>query len=184
MIETIIAYHCGPALAGIKPANIVSCYKKAIPNLHREIQQLNKQLNPRDIYLEVLCECEKRVLVMVYRSKILIAHLRDPEKKELLKSFGYPENGEWREQLSHLKKRLQQETFPHEIGVFLGYPLHDIRGFIEHRDQGCLLTGEWKVYQNPEEAKKLFRRYQVCRKAIVRKIKAGKTLAQVFCAVS
>ena len=28
-----------------------------------------------------------------------------------------------------------------------GYPLHDIYGFINHKHQGCLLTGEWKVYE-------------------------------------
>lgn len=31
MIENIIAYHCGPALAGIKPSNIVACYKDKLP---------------------------------------------------------------------------------------------------------------------------------------------------------
>ncbi|MBU5451273.1 DUF3793 family protein [Acetivibrio sp. MSJd-27] len=184
MIEHIIAYHCGPALAGIKPANIVSCHKEKIPDLHREIERLNSQLNGKDIYLEILCECGKRALVMVYKSKILSAHLRDNEMKKLLKSFGYPENSSLKIQLEQLKKRLKRENFPHEIGVFLGYPIHDIRGFIDHKDEGCLLTGEWKVYQNPEKAKALFRRYHMCRRAIVKRLAEGKTLAQVFCAVS
>ena len=53
MIEHIIAYHCGPALADIKPANIVSCHKEKIPDLHREIERLNRQLNGKDIYLDI-----------------------------------------------------------------------------------------------------------------------------------
>ena len=67
MIEKIIAYYCAPALAGIKPANIVSCSKSKIKNIHNCIKILNNQLNPKDIYAYILCECENRVLVMVYR---------------------------------------------------------------------------------------------------------------------
>lgn len=69
MIENIIAYHCGPALAGIKPSNIVACYKDKLPDVHESIIRLNLQLNHKDIYIEALCECEKRVLIMVYRRK-------------------------------------------------------------------------------------------------------------------
>ena len=59
MLEKIIAYHCAPALAGIKPANIVACYNDKIPNLRSEINRLNKEMNKRNIYFEILCECEK-----------------------------------------------------------------------------------------------------------------------------
>ena len=55
MIERIIAYHCGPALAGIKPANIVACYKDKISDVHKTIRLLNLQLNHKDIYIEALC---------------------------------------------------------------------------------------------------------------------------------
>lgn len=182
MLETLIAYHCGPALAGIKPANIAACQKTHIPNIHAEIKKLNGQLNCKDIYLEVVCECEKRVLVMVYRKKVLEKHLQEQANRAFLAQFGYLETDSIADCIAHLKERLVYDTFPHEIGVFLGYPLHDIYGFIHHRDDGCLLIGEWKVYQNPEAAKKLFGRYRACRKALVKKVIDGRTLAQIFCA--
>ena len=75
MLDNFIAYHCGPALAGIKPANIVSCQKSRIPEIHAELETMNQQLNFKDIYLEILWECEKRVLIMVYRKKLLQALL-------------------------------------------------------------------------------------------------------------
>lgn len=81
MIERIIAYHCGPALAGIKPANIVACYKDKISDVHKTIRLLNLQLNHKDIYIEALCECEKRVLVIVYRRKKLGDQLNRDEIK-------------------------------------------------------------------------------------------------------
>lgn len=182
MLENLIAYHCGPALAGIKPANIAACQKAQIDNLHAEIERLNRQLNGSDIYLEILCECEKRILLMVYRKKVLKKQLELPETRAFLATFGYPEDADVKGYIDFLKERVQKNDFPHEIGVFLGYPLHDIYGFIHHRDSGCLLTGEWKVYQDAEGAKKLFSRYKACRAAIVRRLSRGQTLAQIFCA--
>ena len=42
--------------------------------------------------------------------------------------------------LERLKERIAQcEEFPHEIGMFLGYPLEDVRGFIEKQRQELLL---------------------------------------------
>lgn len=182
MIEHVIAYHCGPALAGIKPSNIAACYKSKIPNIHEEIKRLNAQLNCKDIYFDILCECEKRALVMVYRRNKLCSYLQREEISELLYSFGYDREIDLEKYTDRLKSRLNKAEFPHEIGAFLGYPAHDIYGFINHKNEGCLLTGEWKVYKDADTAKKLFERYSRCRCALLKRILQGKTLAQVFCA--
>ena len=180
MIENTIAYYCAPALAGIKPANIVAFYKDKIPDVRRLIKRLNLLLNCKDIYLDVLFECKRRVLVIVYRKKKLSHHLKDGSIRKFLSSFGYNQTNDLDEDIKILKKRINSENFPHEIGVFLGYPLHDIYGFIYHRDSGCLFTGEWKVYKNEEAAKEMFKRYSNCRRALVGRLQEGKTLAQIF----
>lgn len=183
MLEALLAYHCAPAMAGIKASNMVVCQKERIPDIHNEIEKLNNELNRKDIYIEILCECEKRVLAIVYRKSVLEKHLQSRMNRAFLVQYGYPEIGSLADYLNVLRTRLDCDTFPHEIGVFLGYPLHDIYCFINHRDEGCLLIGEWKVYHNVEEAEKLFCRFKACRKALVRHItERGKTLAQVFCA--
>lgn len=182
MFEKTIAYFCAPALAGIKPANIVSCYKDKIPDIHKKIANLNAQLNKKDIYLVVLCECEKRALVMVYRRKLLLKYLETSEISNLLKEYGYKKYSDEEGYINRLKSRLEFDVFPHEIGAFLGYPAHDIYGFINHKNTGCLLTGEWKVYKDADGAKKLFARYGACRKAVMRRIEGGSSLEQIFCA--
>ncbi len=182
MLEKLIANHCAPALAGIKPANIAACLKDCIPDVHERLEKLNGELNCRDIYLEIICECDKRALIVVYRRKILEKQLSLDENREFLLNFGYPESGSVEGYIRFLKTRLCREEFPHEIGVFLGYPLQDITAFINHRDEGCLLIGEWKVYHNPEEARKLFGRFKACRNALLRRVSGGRTLAQIFCA--
>ncbi len=180
-MERVIAYHCAPALAGIKPSNIVSVYKNKIENIEAELIKLNAELNKKDIYLEALCECEKKVLVMVYRKKVLEKTLCDEEVKRFLLNMGYPEKGDVSDYLEILKKHLKREEFSHEIGAFLGYPINDVYAFMHHKDEGCLLCGEWKVYENADKAEKLFHRFDTCRRAVSRKIEDGKTLAQVFC---
>lgn len=183
MLEEFIAYHCAPALAKIKPSNIAACQKAQFPNLHRELDELNSQLNKSDIYIEILCECEKRALIIAYRKSVLECHLRSHKNRAFLSLYGYPENAALGEYLAFLKKRLSHNSFPHEIGVFLGYPLHDIYCFINHRNEGCLLVGEWKVYQNAEAAKKLFGRFKSCKAALLKQVtRKKKTLAQIFCA--
>lgn len=181
-MERVIAYHCAPALAGIKPANLVACQKSKIEKIHENLQRLNLQMNCRDIYFEVLCECERRVLVLVYRKNVLEKTLADNEKKLFLNACGYPIEMSVETYINHLKSRMKNNEFPHEIGIFLGYPLHDIQGFLYHKNFGCLLCGEWKVYKDAENAKRLFKHFRNCRKALLKKVVSGKSLAQIFCA--
>lgn len=179
-MEKILAYHCGPALAGIKVANIVSVYKNRVKNVKEETERLNKAMNKKDIYLNILCECNGRAMIIVYRKSLMEEHLRKSETVEFLKKYGYPEKGGAEEYLDILKKRLEREDFPHEIGVFLGYPLCDIEGFIERKDD-YVFSGEWKVYENADEAVKLFDRFEKCRCGILRRLEKGQSLEKVFC---
>lgn len=182
MLEKLIAHYCGPALAGIKPSNIATCRKDDVLDVYAEIDRLNKLLNRKSIYIDILREKNEQVLIMVYRKDKLEKHLQDAELKSFLKSYGYTVENDISEYIDFLKGRLSSGSFPHEIGVFLGYPLHDIYGFINHRDEGCVYIGEWKVYHDLDNAKKLFARYKSCRKALVRRIEKGYSLAQIFCA--
>lgn len=181
MSEILLASHCAPALAGIKPANIVSCFKSS--GLKSDIEKLNNELNASGIYAEILCQCESRAVVIVYRKDVLERHLELKCHRDFLATFGYPETGTVSDYFDVLKKRLGCKRFPHEIGVFLGYPLNDVKSFINDPNEGCLLVGEWKVYHDREEAEKLFGRYNSCRKALVRQItERGKTLVEIFAA--
>lgn len=182
MFERTIAYHCAPAMAGIKPSNLVSCSKSKYPNVHQQIDALNSKLNAEDIYLDIVCECPSRVLLIVYRRANLLAQLRDPAVAAFLESYGYASDGSLEDYLELLSERLDCDKFPHEIGAFLGYPLHDIAGFIRCQGKDCLYVGDWKVYDDLDTAKKTFFRYKVCRKAVLQKVVRGQSLSQIFVA--
>lgn len=178
MSEKVIAHFCAPALAGIKPSNIISCRMSEKAEIYAQLEKLNARLNKKDIYFEVLSEGSRRILIMVYRKKTLEKHLKSANTAKFLYAYGY--DTEIGKSLETLKSRLKGCEFPHEIGAFLGYPINDIYAFINHRGKGCLLTGEWKVYENADKARELFRRYNACRCAVVKRIEQGRTLAEIF----
>lgn len=68
-----------------------------------------------------------------------------------------------RKRLSCLIGRLRNNAdFPHEVGLFLGYPPEDVRGFIENRASGFKLIGCWKVYGDVDAARKKFESFESC----------------------
>jgi hypothetical protein len=56
-------------------------------------------------------------------------------------------------------KRLFRQGCPHEVGIFLGYPLADVDAFIQNKGRNYLLNGYWKVYSDVPGAEKLFHSY-------------------------
>lgn len=179
-MEKIIAYYCAPALAGIKSANIFSCGIFNINKMTAEIKRLNTELNIKGIYIEPLYICNRRIIIMVYRKKVLMKTLEKSEHKEFLKKYGYGRCTSIQSYISVLKNRLNENEYPHEIGIFLGYPLHDIYGYLYKNNNECLLCGEWKVYKNVNEARKLFYRFDTCRMALIKKLLCGKKLSEIF----
>lgn len=83
--------------------------------------------------------------------------------------------------LAHLARRIMEKggEFPHEIGLFLGYPLGDVKGFIKHRGQNCKCTGCWKVYCDEREARRQFCRFEKCRSIYCRLYREGRALSRL-----
>ena len=69
--------------------------------------------------------------------------------------------------------------FPHEVGLFLGYPPEDVEGFIENKARSCKLTGYWKVYSDEEKAKKIFAKYSKCTRVYTEQYADGKTIERL-----
>ena len=65
--------------------------------------------------------------------------------------------------LATLQAKLKNESiFPHEIGLFLGYPPEDVKGFIEEGSRKCKCVGTWRVYGDERKARKTFAQYKKC----------------------
>ena len=65
------------------------------------------------------------------------------------------------------------------MGLFLGYPLEDVKGFIANGGRNCTCCGCWKCYGDPEEARRRFARYRRCTALYRRRFAQGATLSQL-----
>ena len=73
----------------------------------------------------------------------------------------------------------QGGAFPHEIGLFLGYPIDDVVAFIANKGRNCLCCGCWKCYTDAEAAQKAFCRFRKCTSVYKRLFACGRTLDQL-----
>ncbi len=73
----------------------------------------------------------------------------------------------------------QGGAFPHEIGLFLGYPIDDVVAFIAHKGRDCLCCGCWKCYTDAEAAQKAFCRFRKCTSVYKRLFACGENARSV-----
>ena len=80
-----------------------------------------------------------------------------------LRQCGYDLSGGMESVICQLARRLcLRADFPHEIGIFLGYPLRDVVGFICNKGQNYSCCGHWKSYGDAEQAQQTFDAYKKC----------------------
>lgn len=179
MNEEYIVRNCAPTLAGIKTASMFSCPCDCRQTLQSFLRQMNKRLNPKGIRLLPLRVSEKRALIYLYRPDRLKLDLCDECADKLLQAAGY-DTGCCQKCIVQLINKLRHsDDFPHEIGLFLGYPPEDVHGFIENRAQDYKLSGLWKVYGDEEKAKKRFELFKKCDRVYYHRWSRGTELEQL-----
>ena len=179
--EESLICHAAPTLAGLKIANLYSFKFSSDEECKMTIHHFNLLVNPKGIYIEILKNTGDFFLIYVYRKSHLQKKLQDSEVQMLMAEYGYPVRCNIEKYLSILKMRLKtNEDFPHEIGVLLGYPLADVKAFIETKGQNCIACGDWKVYSDEESAKCLFCKYKHCREVYMSVYGAGRKFVDML----
>lgn len=182
MSEQDLVLHCAPTLAGIKTGSLFTCHYQSRKVLLDCIRQLNLQFARRGLRLLPLRFSVSKALIYLYRPGKLRADLSAPEAMSILCSCGY-KNLQCDHCVACLARKLRKETdFPHEIGLFLGYPPEDVHGFMENNACGSKCTGCWKVYGDEVAAKKKFDLYRKCTRVYCDCHARGRTLEQLVVA--
>ena len=178
-----LVMYCSPTLASIKTASLFRFSYSTDVELNEFIREWSGQLLPKGVYLSILKKGQKEALIYVYRARNLFEDLHKPGVQDFLKGCGY-QKGSVVEAIGQLALHLaQRDDFPHEIGLFLGYPLEDVLGFIENKGKHSKYSGCWKVYHNEHEAIRIFEKFKRCKDAYVRLYFAGTTVMQLTVAV-
>ncbi len=161
MSDEVLIRCCAPTMACLKTGNMFNCAFDSRKQMTEEMRRLNRRLRQKGLRILPLRWREGRALLYLYRPKRLESDLRDPRTRELLSECGYA-NGDANACLARLIFRLRtEEGFPHEVGLFLGYPPADVDGFMHRKDE-CKLCGLWKVYDDTEGAMRQFARCRHC----------------------
>ncbi len=183
ILDEYLINHCAPTLAGIKCSNLFGITYTSPTKLCLEVARLHTAGKAKGLSARVLSSKNGRALIYVYRETLLKKSLADPRARKLLTGYGYPTDN-LEALLDTLGRRIARvDGFPHEIGLFLGYPYEDVKGFIDHTGQDFIFSGYWKVYENPEAAHCLFASYDQCKNCMRRSYQCGKSIMQLMVAV-
>lgn len=179
MSEEVIVKYCSPTLAGIKTGSLFSCSYNSKNEVYDFLRELNISLRNKGVRFMPLRFKDKKVLIYAYRPSKLLPEVQNKEADELLSQRGYCTQNCGR-CLARLMKRLSEnDEFPHEIGLFLGYPVNDVKGFIENNACGAKCVGCWKVYGDADQAQKQFERFKKCTRVYQKQYENGKPLIRL-----
>lgn len=173
MSDKTIVRFCSPTLAGLKVASLFTYKFNNKSQLCRDIKRANRRLQIKGIKFQILNIFNNLAIIYVYRISKLQIILENKEIEKFLSTFGY-RDFDIVSCLKNLSLRMRENNnFPHEIGIFLGYPLKDTIAFIENKGKNYLCSGYWKVYNNETEAIKIFARYKKCTEIYCKKHAQG-----------
>lgn len=179
MSEETVIRHCAPTLAGLKTGSLFSCHCDSEAELREDLRRLNRALVPKGLrVLSLRCQ-QGRALIYLYRPARLGQDLEDPEAVRLLAERGYPRSSPDRCVRKLMGQLRESREFPHEIGLFLGYPPDDVAGFIRWGAKCFKCVGDWKVYGDEQRARRLFRQYQACTRCYQELWRRGRTVEQL-----
>ncbi|MDD4370819.1 MAG: DUF3793 family protein [Anaerostipes sp.] len=162
-IELQLSLQCAPVLSGLKASNLFVISNQVAG----DVLDLFRDTKYR---ICVIGQNDERTTFLLYREE-LYTYLNLPEVKKILKEYGYKQSSQ-EEILNQFSKRYMRylqgkESFPHEMGLFLEYPVEDVLGFIQHGGQNSLYTGYWKVYSDLQEKKSLFEQFNQAKERLI-----------------
>jgi len=176
-LSAFIAFHAAEVLAGVKPGNLVTIHDKVHPcgrNLLRLWRRYGTGLLQNSpLAAEELRQSTGSVLIYLYRPDLLEDLLASGRVKNFLRRAGYAPFGNSRDALDLLGRRFEQEDFPHEIGIFLGYPLKDVAGFMGWAAIPYSSNGPWRIYGEPSRSLGLANCHKACRRRMAQRLDGG-----------
>ena len=175
MSDEMMIRCCAPTMASLKTGNMFACPFDTHAQMTDDLRRLNQRLGHKGLRILPLRWQDGKALLYLYRPRMLERDLRHPLARRLLSECGYTctDAGAC---LARLISRVRAgKDFPHEVGLFLGYPPADVEGFMYRKDS-YKLCGIWKVYDDTENALRQFARCRHCTKVYLDCLSRGFTL--------
>ena len=136
----------GAVILGSKPAEIINVPGNDDVKKEKLTQIESFFSNCSKIKYRIITTHDGGKRVLFINEKSMEQVLSNKKCVNFLKFVGYPYEYKLSTYMNELVVRLQSEEFPHEIGIFLGYPLKDVLGFMGYGKYKFCKTRYWKVY--------------------------------------
>lgn len=166
-LASFLALELAEVLHEAKPANLV-CLANKRRSCGRNLYLLWKEhgtalLAESGLKVKVLADRGSSILLLLYSQDALGSLLAQKSVRIILGKAGYHDPADFEGVLSELERRVAGDGFPHEIGVFLGYPLKDVVGFMGWAQLSFTCQGPWKIFGKPEQSLQLAENHRLCR---------------------
>ena len=173
-LASFLALEAAEVLAGEKPANLISVANRRRAcgrNLYAQWRRHGASLLPGSgLAVREMADRGDSLLLLLYRPEALAALLARPNVVGFLRKAGYTDPANPQTSLKELQSRIAAAGFPHEIGVFLGYPLKDVAGFMGWAALPFTCQGPWKIYGDPRGSLDLADTFRRCRHRMARRL--------------
>ena len=172
-----LALQCAPVISGIKISNLLTIPAKSL-------RELSVVLKKTELSFRILYPGRERLVILIYRETELKEYLEREEVMAFIDECGY-ETSDISKIFPVFVKRYMRymelkQDFPHELGLFLGYPIEDVEGFIKENGKNYLYSGYWKVYKDAELKIRLFKNYEKVQTEIVRLLYEGLDIMDII----
>lgn len=158
-----MAEKLAPVLLGVKTAELL-CFRMTAEEQLRHLRTVTMLLDKSDkVGYRAFITASGRYKVLFYHLESLQAMVADGRNQRFLLQQGYQANSNLEKLLDQLVFKMESGKLPHEIGLFLGYPLKDVMGFMGHPSLKLTKITGWRVYGNPEPSDQRYRLIQEAR---------------------
>lgn len=174
-LELKLIYLCAPLIKKVKATCLITLPKEEAALLRSILARSGISMLP--------LAYETRPAFLLFRVPLLKRLLSKQRHISFLREYGY-QDFSVHQVLSRFSRRYQNyvsgsASFPHESGLLFGYPLTDIRCFIQYHGKFSLFGGYWQVYHQPHAAKQKFRFYDRLRYICVMQYKQGASFQEI-----
>jgi hypothetical protein len=172
-----LALQCAPVISGIKISNLLTIPVKSL-------RELSVVLKKTELSFRILYPGRERLVILIFREAKLREYLAREEVMAFIYKSGYETSDISKIFPVFVKRYVRymelKQDFPHELGLFLGYPIEDVEGFIKENGKNYLYSGYWKVYKDTELKIRLFKDYERVQTEIVRLLYEGLDIMDII----
>ncbi len=165
--EINIMMRLGPTLTGKKPMHIF-CFNKGFKFINQILNDIDLLFSDHSsIRYQLVYGYNGSIKVIFYNIHATSRLLNDQKIQRFLSTHGYDDSFMIEDYMNQLAESLKDNVIPSQFGVFFGYPIKDVMGFIGHPSLTHIKTTAWKVYGNPKPSDDLLEQFNAAEKKVL-----------------